>query len=160
MYGVTHTAAPRRERSPVRAPHGRIRMQRGFTFIEAMFVVLVGSVIAIMAISAYRGYIQRSLAAAAQSQLDRYGTRMQKAFQDSGNYGVGAGCAVPAPAGTRQFSFRCELTAEGQGFVARADGASGVVYSIDERGLRRTEKFPGAATVPADCWMVEKDRCQ
>jgi type IV pilus assembly protein PilE len=161
MSGVIHTVCLRRMHlGHAACPRPALRERRGFTFIEAMFVLMVSSIIAVMAISAYRGYIQRSLAAAAQAQLDRYGIRMQKAFQDSGNYGVGAGCAVPAPADVRKFAFKCELTAGGQGFVARAEGAGGMVYSIDERGMRRTEAFPGAATVPADCWMVEKDRCQ
>ena len=73
---------------------------------------------------------------------------------------MGAGCAVPAPTGARQFAFSCDLTAEGQGFIARAEGSNGAVFSIDERGMRRTEQFPGAVKLPADCWMVEKDRCQ
>ena len=105
--------------------------------------------------------MRRARAAEALEQLDRFRTRMEKAFQDNGNYGVG-GCAVAVPTGVDSFTYACTLSSANQAFTGTATGSvtmNNYQFSINEQGLRRTLQFPGA-TVPADCWMVEKNRCQ
>ena len=134
---------------------------KGFTLMQLMIAVAIAGVLTAMAVSIYTRHVQSSMATAALSQLDRYGTRMQKAFQDNGNYGAG-GCAVVVPTGVKQFEFSCELLSGGQEFVARAAGSTGMkgmTFSIDDQGRRRTEAFPGAADLPSSCWMVEKNKC-
>ena len=119
------------------------------------------SILATFAVNSYSSYVKRARAVDAVEQLDQFRTHMEKAFQDNGNYGAGA-CAVDLPTGVDKFSFSFQLFQNGQAFAAFATGLAnmtGYVFSINEQGFRRTEAFPSAA-VPADCWMVEKDKCQ
>jgi type IV pilus assembly protein PilE len=133
----------------------------GFTLVEAVITLLVLSILSAFAVNGYTSFVKRARAAEALEQLDRFRTRMEKAFQDNGNYGVGT-CAVPLPTGVEQFGYSCVLSSANQAFSASAIGAgtvSGYQFSINDQGLRRTDAFPGAI-VPADCWMVEKNRCR
>jgi type IV pilus assembly protein PilE len=133
----------------------------GFTLVEAAVTLLVLSILATFAASSYSSYVKRARAVEAVEQLDQFRTHMEKAFQDSGNYGTGA-CAVSLPTGVNSFAFSCQLAQNGQAFSASATGSgsvAGYAFSINERGFRRTEAFPGAS-VPANCWMVEKDKCR
>ena len=135
--------------------------ESGYTLIEVVITVMILSVLAAMAVSSFGNYIRRARAADAIEQLDLFRTRMEKAFFNNANYGVGA-CAVALPTGVQQFAFSCTLGADNQTFVARATGAqsmNGYEFSINDRGLRRTEAFPGIAAA-TDCWMVEKDKCR
>jgi len=132
----------------------------GFTLIEAIIALVVMSILCAFAINSYSSYVKRARAVDALGQLNQFRTHMEKAFQDSGNYGTGA-CAVSLH-WVANFTLSCELAQNGQAFIAKATGLAnmaGYVFSINEQGTRRTEAFPAAA-VPADCWMVEKDRCQ
>jgi type IV pilus assembly protein PilE len=133
----------------------------GVTLVEVIITLLVLSILSAFAVNGYNSFVRRARAGEALEQLDRYRTRMEKAFQDNGNYGVGT-CAVILPTGVDQFGYSCVLSSANQAFSASAIGSgtvSGYQFSINDQGLRRTDAFPGA-TVPADCWMVEKNRCQ
>ena len=133
----------------------------GFTLIELVVALLVTSLLGAFAVSSFSSYVKRARAADALEQLDIFRTRMEKAFQDNGNYGVGT-CAVNLPAGVDKFSFSCVLGQNSQSFAGSATGSgtmAGYVFSINDLGFRRTESFPGA-TVPAECWMVEMNKCQ
>ena len=147
--------------STARCQGSGFRRARGFTLIEAVLTLLVMALLTGFAISSYNSYIHRARAADAVEELDHYRTRMEKAFQDNGNYGVGA-CAVATPTSVALFNFTCQLTQSGQAFTARATGSSGMlgyIYSIDEQGLRRTVALPGLAAA-TDCWMVQPGKCQ
>ena len=133
----------------------------GFSLIEVIVTLLILSLLSAFAFSSFNSYVRRARAADALEQLDIFRTRMEKAFQDNGNYGVGA-CAINLPAGVDKFDFSCVLGPNGQSFTGSATGSgtmAGYVFSINELGFRRTESFPGAA-VPADCWMVEANKCR
>jgi type IV pilus assembly protein PilE len=134
---------------------------RGFTLVEVIVAMLVFSILGAFAVNSYSSYVKRARAADAMEQLDLFRTRMEKAFQDNGNYGVGA-CAIGLPV-VDKFAYACALGTNGQTFTATATGSAnmaGYTYGIDERGFHRTEAFPGATAVPADCWMAQKDKCQ
>jgi Tfp pilus assembly protein PilE len=140
---------------------GAIWRASGFTLVEAVITLLVMSILCAFAVNSYSSYAKRARAVDALEQLDQFRTHMEKAFQDNGNYGAGA-CAVNLPTGVNNFAFSCQLAQNGQAFAAKATGLAnmaGYLFSINEQGFRRTEAFPAAA-VPADCWMVEKDKCQ
>lgn len=134
---------------------------RGFTLVEAIITLVVMSMLGLFAVSSYNTYVKRARAADAVEQLDQFRTHMEKAFQDNGNYGAGV-CAVNPPGAVMNFALSCLLTQNGQAFTATATGSgslAGYAYSINEQGLRQTMAFPGAS-VPATCWMVEKDKCR
>jgi type IV pilus assembly protein PilE len=135
--------------------------QTGYTLIEAIGTMFVLALLASLAINSFASYTKRARAADALEQLDLYRTRMEKGFMDNGNYGVG-NCAVPLPTSVQQFAFTCTLAPDAQSYTATATGSvgmSGYAFQVDDKGMRTTQAFPGA-TVPADCWMVEKNKCQ
>ena len=145
----------------LRRHHSNVARPRGFTLIEAVITLLVMSILCAFAMNSYTSYVKRARAVDTLEQLNQFRTHMEKAFQDNGNYGSGA-CAVGLPTVVINFALSCDLAQNGQAFVAKATGLAnmaGYVFSINEQGIRRTEAFPAAA-VPADCWMVEKDKCQ
>jgi type IV pilus assembly protein PilE len=146
-----------------RARYASVSVSRtgGFTLVEAVITLLVLSILTNLAVNSYNSYVKRARAADAIEQLDQFRTHMEKAFQDNGNYGAGV-CAVNLPTGVSNFIYFCQLGGNGQAFVANATGSgsmAGYIFSINDQGFRRTEAFPGAS-VPTDCWMVEKDKCR
>jgi prepilin-type N-terminal cleavage/methylation domain-containing protein len=145
-------------RTAVATAHSR---QAGYTLIEVIGTLLVLALLTSLAISTFAGYAKRARAADALEQLDLFHTRMEKAFLDNGNYGVG-NCAVPLPTGVQQFGFTCTMAPDAQSYTAKATGLvsmTGYVFQIDEKSIRSTQAFPDA-TVPTNCWMVERNRCQ
>jgi type IV pilus assembly protein PilE len=154
--GDTHPASATRATSAATA----LRVS-GFTLVEAIITLLVLSILTAFAVNGYVSFVKRARAGEAIEQLDRFRTRMEKAFQDSGNYGVGT-CAVTLPTGVDKFTYSCVLASANQAYTASATGSgnmAGYQFSINDQGLRRTDAFP-SAIVPANCWMVEKNRCQ
>jgi type IV pilus assembly protein PilE len=145
----------------MRGPYPLRPVSRGYTLIEAIGTLLVLALLASLAMNSFASYTKRARTADALEQLDLYHTRMEKAFLDSGNYGVGT-CAVVPPTGVQQFAYTCTLAADAQSYVASATGSAsmtGFVFQIDEKSTRTTRSFPDA-TVPTNCWMVEKNKCQ
>jgi type IV pilus assembly protein PilE len=133
----------------------------GVTLVEVIVTLVVLGILTAFAVNGYTSFVRRARAAEALEQLDRFRTRMEKGFQDNGNYGVGA-CSVAVPTTVESFNYGCTLASANQAFTATVTGfasVAGYQFSINEQGLRRTLAFPGA-TVPADCWMVEKNKCQ
>ena len=123
--------------------------QAGYTLIEAIGTLLVLAMLTSLAINSFASYAKRARAADALEQLDLYHMRMEKAFLDNGNYGVGS-CAVSVPTTVVQFSYTCTMAADAQSYTATATGSlgmNGFVFQIDEKSTRTTRAFPDA-TVP------------
>jgi type IV pilus assembly protein PilE len=138
----------------------RFGWQRGVTLIDLVIALLVMGVLTTIAVASYREYVRRGNITNALAELDRYGIRMTKGYQDNGNYGVGA-CAATLPASIASFNFGCELTDGNQGFTVTATGTAGVAgytFSLNQDSGRMTTSFPGVAT-PVNCWMTQANRC-
>lgn len=138
-----------------------MRTQRGVTLPEAMVTIAIVGILAGIALPNYQGYIQRSTLSEAFDGLSAYRLRMEQAFHNNGNFGAGA-CAVATPTPTENFTFACELTDGGQGYLARADGIgrmAGFAFSVDDDGRRVTGAFPGQGALPASCWLSKKGEC-
>jgi type IV pilus assembly protein PilE len=135
--------------------------QTGVTLPEVMVTIAIVGILAGIALPSYQGYIQRSTLSEAFDGLSAFRMRMDQAFNNNGNFGAG-GCAVAVPAATANFSFACELTNGGQGYLMRADGAgrmAGYAFSVDDAGRRVTLAFPGQPTLPANCWVSKQGEC-
>lgn len=133
----------------------------GFSLIELMVVVAIIAIIAPFALPSYAAYIQRSRVGDALAPLAQYRLQMEHASQDNGNYGVTT-CAVAPPSDTPYFRFGCALASSAQGFVATATGygqMAAYVFSVDELGAQKTTAFPGAASLPAPCWLTRTGGC-
>lgn len=132
----------------------------GLTLPEVLIVITILGILAGVALPTYQGYIQRSTLTEAFDALSAYRLRMDRAFNDNGNYGTDA-CAVAAPAASANFSFTCTLGDEGQSYLATATGSgrmNGYAFTVDDDGARTTENFPDA-TVPAACWLTKAGAC-
>jgi hypothetical protein len=71
-------------------------------------------------------------------------------------------CALAPPTETPYFRFDCALESGAQGFVATATGHGQMAaygFSIDEMGTQKTTAFPGAASLPAPCWLTRAGDC-
>jgi type IV pilus assembly protein PilE len=135
--------------------------QSGYSLIEAIGTLLVLALLTSLAINSFASYAKRARAADALEALDLFHMRMEKGFMDNGNYGVG-NCAVPLPTAVQQFAYTCAMAPDAQSYTANATGSagmSGFIFRIDDKGMRTTQAFP-SATVPANCWMVELNKCQ
>jgi type IV pilus assembly protein PilE len=132
----------------------------GFTLPEVLMVITILGLLAGIALPTYQGYIQRSTLTEAFDTLSAYRLRMDRAFHDNGNYGTDA-CAVDTPAATTNFSFECNLSDDGQGYIASATGSgrmNGYAYTVNDDGVRTTESFPDS-TVPTACWLTKAGAC-
>jgi type IV pilus assembly protein PilE len=117
------------------------------------------AILASVALPSYSDYLRRSRTTEAFNSLAEYRTRMEVAYNNSGNYGVG-GCSVTAPS-AEHFGFACALSAGGQDFSATATGTgamAGFAYGIDGGGNRTTSAFKGTA-VAKSCWLQKGDEC-
>lgn len=130
----------------------------GFTLIELVVTMAIVAILAAMAIPSYSDYVTRSALNEAFATMGTFRLRMEQAYQDSGNYGVGA-CATVA-ASTANFDYACALTNAGQGFTVTATGKGKTAayrYTLDDQGVRRTLSIPRGSA--ADCWLIKPGQC-
>lgn len=133
----------------------------GFTLIELMIAVAVVAILAAVAIPSYVDYIRRAHMAEAFDTLSDYGTRMEIAYNNNGNYGVAA-CSVAVPGATDHFGYGCALAAGGQNFTVTATGAgamAGFSFALDGGGNRTTTAYLGQGGMPRACWLLRGTEC-
>lgn len=162
MIGAIVRRVADRRTAARRARNAARRLDAGFTLLELMAAIAVVSILASIALPSYIDYIRRSRLTDAFQTMSAFRTRMEQAFQDNGNYGVGGGpCAVATPATTVNFVYACALGANGASFSMSATGIGltiGYAYSVDDAGNQRTTAFP-RATVPVACWLTRPGIC-
>jgi type IV pilus assembly protein PilE len=139
-----------------------MKVQRGFTLIELMVVVIIVAILAGIGFPAYTDYVRRGKITEAISGLSQQRVKMEQFFQDNRTY-VGscvAGTAAPLPNATSNFTFSCSgqttsaylVTATGIGSMA------GFVYTVDQDNTRRTTGLPsGWSGLGNSCWVIRKD---
>ena len=133
----------------------------GFTLIELLISIAIIAILSALAFPSYADYLKRGRAAEAVARLGTLRVSMEQYYQDNRNYGANGACGVALPAGA-DFSYACDTSNSGQGFLATATGTSArgmarFVYTIDHSGLRRTTGLPaGWGATPQDCWISSK----
>jgi type IV pilus assembly protein PilE len=133
-----------------------MKMQKGFTLIELMIVVVIIGVLTAVALPAYRDYVMRGKLIQATSALTDARLKYEQYFQDHQNSYVGAE-AVYCPATTAYFAFICpaptafaySITAVGTGDMALFS------YDIDQDNNRNTLST-GWFDPPNTCWITKK----
>ena len=134
-------------------------VQRGFTMVELMIVVVIVSILATVAVPSYRNYVTRARITEAVGGLSDMRVKMERHFQDNRTYvgACAAGTQAPLPAATATFTFSCtNLAGSTYTVLATGTGAmTGFVFGIDQDNVRQTASVPAGWTLPAtNCWVL------
>lgn len=130
-------------------------MQKGFTLIELMTVVVVMGILAAVAIPSYQDYVKKGKAAEATGTLADLRIKMEQCFQDNRSY---AGCGFCAPtSGAVNFTYSCTVQTATTYTIAAAGvagkGMTGFAYSVNQDNAK-TSTYDG--TSGASCWLASK----
>jgi type IV pilus assembly protein PilE len=145
------------------AARTRRSASRGFTLIELMITVAVVAILTAIAFPSYTAYIQRGRISEAVSSLATTRVRLEQFYQDNRNYGATAsGCGVTMPT-TEYFTVTCNWGTGGtdQFYLLTATGSaasnmSDYAYTVNQSNVQSTTAFPGAASLPVNCWLQRK----
>jgi type IV pilus assembly protein PilE len=133
----------------------------GFTLIELLISIAIVAILSALALPSYTDHVRRGHVAEAVAALATLRVSLEQYYQDNRRYGADGGCGVTLPS-AREFAYKCQTPADGQGFLASATGdpARGMgsfIYTIDHAGMRRTTGLPESwGTTPRDCWVGAK----
>ena len=131
-----------------------MNMQKGFTLIELMIVVVVIGILISVGFPAYSDYVTRGKLMQATSGLSDGRVRMEQFFQDNRTY-VGG----PSPTTTEYFTFASSnLSAATYTITATGTGnLSAFSYTINETNAKTSATPWGNG---ATCWILKKgDAC-
>lgn len=135
-----------------------MKLQKGFTLIELMVVVVIIGILASVALPAYQDYVTRGKIAEASSALSSERVRMEQYFQDNRRYSTVAGgttCGI-TPGNTGNFNLTCAAT--DTTFLLTAAGL-GFTYTVNHSNTKQTTAAPtgwAAAAMPTNCWITKK----
>ena len=143
-----------------------MKVQKGFTLVELMIVVVIVGILASVAIPAYGDYVLRSKLTEAKTELSAARVRLEQFYQDNRSYGSTAatcGTAMPASPNVKYFVYSCSWGAGGtnQFFTATAtgiatQGTGGFTYTIDQSNAKATTAVPAGWSTSATCWVTKK----
>jgi type IV pilus assembly protein PilE len=146
----------------------------GFTLIELIIAILIVSILAGIAIPAYRDYVTRGYLINATNALAAARAQMEQYYQDNRTYQgadttSGGGVAGPCVSqnvgpSDAQFGVSCTITvpasaSSSESYTITATGAgqvSGFIYTVDNQN-NMTTKFPtkwGGSSY--SCWVLKK----
>jgi len=136
----------------------------GFTLIELVVAFAITATLAVLGFPAARDHMVRNRATAAVAALAESRHQMEQYFLGERTY-VGGPCATSLTVGS--FTVVCPATGSGApgttGYTVIATGsglASGLTYSIDQRGTQLTTAVPsGWTALPTGghaCWLMRK----
>lgn len=133
-----------------------MRMQKGFTLIELMIVVVVIAILAAIAYPSYREYVIRSRRVEAQSLLNDAAARQERFRSQNGGYATNAASlGLPSLSSTNGFyvlsleaatatTYKLRATRQG----AQTQDTRCGEFTLDQTGARG---MVGAGDV-ASCW--------
>ncbi len=140
---------------------------RGVTLIELLIVVVIVSILASVAIPAYRNYVRRAQRADATATLLRIQAAQEKFYVQNNTYTANNAAAPPAGLGIpgSQNGYYAVAMAAGAGglinaYTATATPAAGspqlddddcALFRIDSQGVRYAESS-GGADKTTTCW--------
>ncbi len=146
-----------------------MKLQKGFSLIELMIVVVVIGILASVALPAYQDYMTRSKFTDAKSNLANKRIRMEQWFQDNRTYvgadGVGGPCAADT-ASSRYFTFTCPtanltsttylIQAAGGNAATGDQSMTGFTFTIDQSNAKATTVTRPGWTGNPGCWISNK----
>lgn len=141
-----------------------MKLQKGFTLVELMIVVVIIGILASVSIPAYSNYVLRGKIPDATSNLAIKRTAMEQYFQDNRTYLSGLACpSSVAPSSSTYFTFTCSvatattytLTATG----ITTTGTGGFSYTIDQSNAKTSTIAAPASTgwqsAVQPCWITK-----
>ncbi len=146
-----------------------MKIQKGFTLIELMIVVIIVGILMAIAMPNYTDYTMRGKVPDATSTLSNARVTMEQFFQDNRTYLAAAttspttnACTAADTTTSKYFDFSCAAAATTSTYTLRAVGKSsmsGFTYTIDQSNAKTTlvaapapaNWRTGGATVA--CWL-------
>jgi type IV pilus assembly protein PilE len=123
-------------------------IERGFTLIELMIVVVVVSILAGVALPSYTNHVRRGAIEEATAAMSSGRVAIEQYFLDNRTF-VGA----PCPASTDRFALTCALNATTYTITATGSGSvSGFAFTVNEQNVRSTAGSWGSGA----CWIDRK----
>jgi len=133
----------------------------GFSLIELMIALVIASLLAAVALPAYRDHMIRGAIPQATGGLSLFAMRMEEYYQDHRTYANGTNCGASTPV-SEKFSFSCVTASAVQSYALTAVGISGDLtsfsYTLDQVGVAQTVALPTTwGRVPVNCWIIKKN---
>jgi type IV pilus assembly protein PilE len=132
-------------------------LQKGFTLIELMVVVVIVGVLAAVAVPNYQKYLVRAKLAEAHANLGSLRNAAEQYFQDNRGY---TGLCTPAIPATPYFTYACVSTANTYTYTATGvsnAGVNGWAFTVDQLNNKSTTAVPTGATAQTACWSTRSD---
>ncbi len=138
-----------------------MKLQKGFSLIELMIVVVVIGILVTLGIPAYQDYVIRGKIPDATSALANKRVQMEQFFQDNHTYLNAPACNNDTTT-SKYYTFSCPtLTATTYTIQAAGGNAdqsmAAFTYTIDQSNSRQTTALPADwGATPASCWVTKK----
>jgi type IV pilus assembly protein PilE len=133
-----------------------MKLQKGFTLLELMMVVVIVGILAAIALPQYTDYVTRSRVPEATAELANRRVQMEQFFQDNRTYAGAPACTAASP--SANFTFACPA-ADANGYTLQATGAgqmANFAYAINQAGVRSSVITESGWTGNAACWVTRK----
>ncbi len=137
-----------------------MKMQKGFTLIELMIVVVIVSILSVIVLPAYSNYVKRGRIAEATTNLSGLRVSMEQYYQDNRTYLNGAACGavMPTAPAVQSFAFTCAATANTYTITATGTGSMlNFRYTINQANAKTSTITAAGWTGNAACWATKQD---
>jgi len=139
-----------------------MKIQRGFTLVELLIVMVIIGILSAIALPQYSAYVTRSKVPEATSNLATKRVQMEQWFQDNRTYAGAPACVADTTTSRENFNFDCPVQGAAA-YTLRATGKgsmSGFTYTVTEANARASAFAPPApsgwvAAAPNNCWVTK-----
>jgi len=137
-----------------------MKMQKGFTLVELMIVVVIMGILSSIAIPNYIDYVMRGKLAEGTAVLADAKVRFEQSYADSTPPAYTNAAANRCPAATTNFTYLCASATAPDTFLITATGKGNISdfsYSINQANVRATVSIKSSWGVanPA-CWITTR----
>lgn len=136
-----------------------MKLERGFSLLELMIVVVVIGIMAAIVYPQYVDYVIRGNISGATASLSSRRSEMEQFFQDNGTY-VGAPACARAEQGVRNFQFQCNPAPTQNTYTLQAVGINNMApfsFTVTNTGAKASAVGGGAPAGWAgngNCWIT------